>query len=117
MIEESDCDINVPPIPPLINPLDDGTRLYIAFIHLITLSRLCVKVRKYLHATSRLRPVFSQEDKNKFRLLDLSLNGWLRDLPPWLQMDELSKDENSTLLNGIGGTATLNGCNVVIIGY
>ena len=103
MIEESDCDIDVPPIPQLINPLDDETRLHIAFVHLITLSRLCVKVRKYLHAASRLRPMFEQEDKNKFRLLDLSLSTWHKGLPPWLQMSELSKDENSTLLNGIGG--------------
>nr|CAG8488052.1 532_t:CDS:2 [Entrophospora candida] len=103
MIDETDCDVDVTVLPPEDqNLFDEKTKLRIAFIHLINLSRICARVRKYVHAASRLKFLI-QEDENKFRVLDAALASWFHSLPDWLKFEEISKDPNGTLLNGIGG--------------
>ncbi|RIB03318.1 fungal-specific transcription factor domain-containing protein [Gigaspora rosea] len=100
MIDETDCNIEVPRIP--YDQLDENVQLEIAYINLINLSRICARVRKYLHAAPRLR-ILMQDDQNKFRVLDVALSCWLHELPQWLKFDEIMKDPDGTLLNGIGG--------------
>lgn len=103
MIDETDCDVDVTTLPiEDQNLFDEKTKLRIAFIHLINLSRICARVRKYMHAASRLKFLI-QEDENKFRVLDAALASWFHSLPDWLKFEEISKDPNGTLLNGIGG--------------
>lgn len=102
MIDESDCDVDVPDMPSNPYPMDEKTRLEIAYIHLINLSRICARVRKYMHAASRQR-FLMQEDENKFRVLDAALASWFHSLPEWLRFNEINKDSNDVLLNGIGG--------------
>ncbi|CAG8593112.1 11225_t:CDS:2 [Gigaspora margarita] len=102
MIDETDCNIEVPRIPYDQDLLDENVRLEIAYINLINLSRICARVRKYLHAAPRLR-ILMQDDQNKFRVLDAALASWLHALPQWLKFEEIMKDPDGTLLNGIGG--------------
>ncbi|CAG8568106.1 14161_t:CDS:10, partial [Racocetra fulgida] len=80
MIDETDCNINVPRISYDSNLLDDDARLEIAYINLINLSRICARVRKYLHAASRLR-FLMQDDQNKFQVLDAALANQYPDVP------------------------------------
>ena len=102
MIDETDCDVDVPDMPPDQNLMDETTRLEIAYIHLINLSRICARVRKYLYASLKHR-FLMQEDENKFRLLDTALANWYHNLPSWLKFEEIAKSPDGTLLNGIGG--------------
>ena len=102
MIDETDCDVDVPDMPSDLNLMDEKTRLEIAYIYLINLSRICARVRKYMHAASRQR-FLMQEDENKFRVLDAALASWLHSLPGWLRFEEITKDPSGILLNGIGG--------------
>ncbi|GBB96123.1 hypothetical protein RclHR1_02690008 [Rhizophagus clarus] len=102
MIDETDCDVDVPDMPSDSYPIDEKTRLEIAYIHLINLSRICARVRKYMHAASKQR-FLMQEDENKFRVLDAALASWFHSLPEWLRFNEINKDSNGVLLNGIGG--------------
>lgn len=102
MIDETDCDIDVPSMPSNQNPTDEKTKLEIAYIYLINLSRICARVRKYMHAASRLR-FLMQEDENKFRVLDAALASWFNSLPDWLRFEKMVKDPDGVLLNGIGG--------------
>ncbi|CAG8457012.1 9267_t:CDS:2 [Scutellospora calospora] len=99
MIDETDCNIDVPKISSSLNLFDE--QLEIAYINLINLSRIGARVRKYLHA-SRLR-FLMQDDQNKFRVLDAALASWLHALPQWLKFEEIMKDPYGTLLNGVGG--------------
>ncbi len=102
MIDETDCDIDVPNnVSSIPYPMDENVRFEVAYIYLINLSRICARVRKYLHA-SRLR-VLVQEDENKFRILDAALANWSHSLPEWLRFEEIAKDPNGNLLNGVGG--------------
>ena len=102
MIDETDCDVDVPDMPSDLNLMDEKTRLEIAYIYLINLSRICARVRKYMHAASRQR-FLMQEDENKFRVLDAALASWLHSLPGWLRFEEITKDPSGILFNGIGG--------------
>ncbi|CAG8510027.1 19725_t:CDS:2 [Racocetra persica] len=114
MIDETDCNISVPQVSYDSNLLDDNARLEIAYINLINLSRICARVRKYLHAASRLR-FLMQDDQNKFQVLDAALASWLHALPQWLKFDEIVRDPNGTLLNGIGGDMHIFFCTILIL--
>ncbi|CAG8691007.1 13646_t:CDS:2, partial [Ambispora leptoticha] len=113
MIEENDCDVEELELPDDLNPPDEDSRLYIAFIYWTMLSRICVKVRKYMHNISRMKLI--QEDENKFRLLDAQLGNWFQALPQWLGFTEMSKDFEGSLLNGIGGDLHLFFYTVLIL--
>ncbi|CAG8776044.1 10881_t:CDS:2, partial [Acaulospora colombiana] len=75
MIDEMDCDVDVPTIPSGYQPLDERTRLQNFLV---------------------------QEDESKFRILDTALGNWFHNLPSWLKFEEMMEDPNRTLLNGIG---------------
>ncbi|CAG8558148.1 7803_t:CDS:10 [Ambispora gerdemannii] len=113
MIEENDCDVDELELPDDLNPPDEDSRLYIAFVYCAMLNRICVKVRKYMHNASRMKLI--QEDENKFRLLDAQLGNWFQGLPQWLTFTEMSKDLNGSLLNGIGGDLHLFFYTVLIL--
>ncbi|CAG8743052.1 15322_t:CDS:2, partial [Acaulospora morrowiae] len=98
MIDEMDCNIDIPTMPPDYQPLDEKTRLDIAFIHLINLTLIC-----------------SREEENKFRLLDVALGNWFHNLPDWLKLNEMIKDPDGTLLNGIGGDIHLLFYTILIL--
>ncbi|RIA87711.1 hypothetical protein C1645_273144 [Glomus cerebriforme] len=114
MIDETDCDVDIPNMPSDSNPSDEKTRLEIAYIYLINLSRICARVRKYMHASSRQR-FLMQEDENKFRVLDAALASWFHSLPEWLKFEEITKDPNGILLNGIGGDIHILFYTILII--
>ncbi|CAG8730436.1 1815_t:CDS:2, partial [Dentiscutata erythropus] len=116
MIDETDCNIDVPRIPydQYDQNLDENARLEIAYINLINLSRICARVRKYLHAASRLN-FLMQDDQNKFRVLDAALASWNHALPQWLKCDVIMKDPDGILLNGIGGDMHIFFCTIIIL--
>ncbi|CAG8613862.1 12258_t:CDS:2 [Funneliformis caledonium] len=113
MIDETDCDVDVPNMLLSPYPMDENARLEIAYIYLINLSRICARVRKYLHA-SRLR-VLVRDDENKFRILDAALANWSHSLPGWLRFEEIAKDPDGALLNGVGGDITIFFHTVLIL--
>ncbi|CAI2190509.1 6853_t:CDS:10 [Funneliformis geosporum] len=78
MIDETDCDVDVPKVILNPYPMDENDRLEIAYIHLINLSRICARV----HA---------------------ALANWSHSLPRWLRFEEIAKDPDGALLNGVGG--------------
>ncbi|KAG9296762.1 hypothetical protein G9A89_001395 [Geosiphon pyriformis] len=114
MIEENDCDVEVPELPADLNPIDEDSRLHIAFIYWTMLSRICVRVRKYLYATTRMK-FLVQEDENRSRILDAQLGNWFQSLPQWLTFQEMSQDLEGSLLNGIGGDLHLFFYTVLIL--
>ena len=107
MIDETDCDVDIPSMPFNSNPTSERVKLEIAYIYLINLSRICARVRKYMHAASRSK-FLMQEDENKFRVLDAALASWFNSLPDWLKFEKIVKDPDGVLLNGIGGKSRKN---------